>query len=163
MAFVSPITSRFIARPVTLRRTQTTSVRPNTGFARITPRAATYTAREVSAEELETVLQANERPLLVDAFAQWCGPCQYLIPQLDIVADKFGDRLDILKFNTELYPDLSSALMIRGLPTLFFIKDGKLLYRMEGALSAEQLEKLVDYVLFDGPQPDFSTDNLQAT
>lgn len=45
---------------------------------------------------------------------EWCGPCQFLLPQLDIVAEKFGDRLDILKFDTEQYPKLASALRVRG-------------------------------------------------
>lgn len=112
--------------------------------------------REVSAEELEVALQANARPMLVDAFAKWCGPCQFLLPQLDIVAEKFGDRLDILKFDTEQYPKLASALRVRGLPTLFFVKDGKLRYRMEGALTAEQLEEVIEFVLFDGPPPSFA-------
>lgn len=110
-------------------------------------------AVKVTADELEVKLQACERPVLLDAFAEWCGPCQFLIPHLDAVADKYGDRLDVLKLDTEEFPDLASALMIRGLPTLFFIKDGKLRYRMEGAVTTEQLDKLVDYLLFDGPQP----------
>lgn len=71
-------------------------------------------AREVTADELESVLEANQRPVLVDAFAEWCGPCQYLIPQLDILASRLGHKVDVVKLDTEKFPDLASALMVRG-------------------------------------------------
>ncbi|CAN8066331.1 unnamed protein product [Agarophyton chilense] len=154
MAFIPLITTSFVSGWATLPERNKSFIRPRVALARKSPTAVAFKAREVSAQELEKVLQANERPLVVDAFAKWCGPCQYLIPQLDIVADKFGERLDIVKLDTELYPDLASALMIKGLPTLFFIKDGKLQYRMEGALGAPELEKLIDYILFNGPPLD---------
>ena len=52
--------------------------------------------------------------MILLAIEEWCGPCQFLIPQLDLLAEKYGDKLDIVKFDTEEFPDLASALMIRG-------------------------------------------------
>lgn len=122
---------------------------------RATSRTTTPTAkaREVSATELEQIIAAGARPLLLDAYAPWCGPCQFMLPELDVVAQRYGDAVDILKLDTEQYPDLASAMRIRGLPTLMFIKDTELLFRMEGALPSVEIEKLVNYLFFDGPKP----------
>lgn len=80
-----------------------------------------------------------------------------LKPELEKLAGRYKDAVDILKFDTEAndaHMDMASAMMVRGLPTLFFIKDGQLLYRMEGALPAESLEIIVDHLFFDGPKPE---------
>mmetsp|Transcript_38156 Transcript_38156/g.50266 ORF Transcript_38156/g.50266 Transcript_38156/m.50266 type:complete len:168 (+) Transcript_38156:248-751(+) len=111
-------------------------------------------AKEVTGEELELEFQDWSKPMLLDVYAKWCGPCQLLIPELDKLSDKMGDRLRIVKLDSDAYPQISNAFRVRGLPTLMFLKDGELKARIEGALPAEELEKIVDHHLFDGPAPE---------
>lgn len=113
MAFINLSSSFLSARPASTRPPRACARRAHT------PRAQARKAQEVSAEQLELMVETNERPLVIDAFAQWCGPCQFLLPQLDIVAERFGDALDILKLDTEVHPDLASALMVRGYVFMF--------------------------------------------
>lgn len=80
-----------------------------------------------------------------------CGPCQFLLPILDELAARYEGRLRILKVDTESEPELASALAIRGLPTLCFVRDGALKYRMEGALAADELASIIDQILLDVP------------
>lgn len=77
-----------------------------------------------------------------------------MAPELDTLSKRYGDAIDILKLDTEKYSELASAMMVRGLPTLFFINEGQLKFRMEGALPAHELEKLVNYFFFKGPRPE---------
>jgi thioredoxin 1 len=116
--------------------------------------------RTVTADELEVILNGKPGPVILDAFAKWCGPCQFLIPQLDMLAERMGDRIQILKLDTDEEPDYASAIGVRGLPTLFFIQDGKLKHRMEGALNAEDLAELSEHFFFDGPVPSFAKTEL---
>lgn len=83
-----------------------------------------------------------------------CGPCKILAGELQELSGRFGDSIDILKLDTEKHGDLASAMMIRGLPTVMFIKDTTLLFRTEGAVPADDLESLVNYFFFDGPKPE---------
>lgn len=83
-----------------------------------------------------------------------CGPCKILAGELQELSQRFGDAVDVLKLDTEKYGDLASAMMIRGLPTIMFIKDTTLLFRTEGAVGVDDLESLVNYFFFNGPKPD---------
>lgn len=89
--------------------------------------------------------------------AKWCGPCQFLIPELERLAEKMGDRIQILKLDTDEEAEYASAIGVRGLPTLFFISDGQLRYKMEGAMSAGDLERMAEHFFFDGPKPVFDS------
>ena len=65
-----------------------------------------------------THTQDCETPILVDVFAVWCGPCQLMAPELDKVAEKFGDKLRVLKIDADDEDEVASSLQIRGLPTV---------------------------------------------
>ena len=85
-------------------------------------------------------LLANcDRPVLVDFYANWCGPCQMMSPILEEVGAKMKDRLQIVKIDTEKYPQLASQYQIQALPTLVLFKDGKAIERIEGVRQAPQL------------------------
>lgn len=104
--------------------------------------------QQVDHDGLEAALKSDSTtPLLVDFYAPWCGPCQFLLPVLDELAARYEGRLRILKVDTESEPELASALAIRGLPTLCFVRDGALKYRMEGALAADELAQIIDQIL----------------
>jgi thioredoxin 1 len=89
------------------------------------------------------VLQAT-RPVLVDYWAEWCGPCKQIAPILDELAGEYGERLQIVKLNTEQNRAIPAQFGIRGIPTLMLFKDGQLAATKVGALSKTQLTAFID-------------------
>lgn len=89
------------------------------------------------------VIQAN-KPVLVDYWAEWCGPCKAIAPILDEVAEAYGDRLQVAKMNVDENADVPRKFGIRGIPTLMLFKDGQLAATKVGALSKAQLTSFLD-------------------
>jgi thioredoxin 1 len=98
----------------------------------------------VSDETFETkVLQAS-RPVLVDFWAEWCGPCKAIAPILDQIAVDFQDRLDIAKVDVEGSQSTAMKYGIRSIPTLMLFKGGVVEAQHVGIVSKEQLQKLLE-------------------
>ncbi len=95
----------------------------------------------------EEMLQGSEIPLLVDFYAPWCGPCQMMGPILEKVGAELKDQLQVVKINTDKYPDLATKHKITSLPTLVVFKNGKPVDRIEGLVRAEQLIQHLSQVL----------------
>jgi thioredoxin 1 len=89
------------------------------------------------------VLQAK-RPVLVDYWAEWCGPCKQIAPILDELAGEYGERLLIAKMDTEQNRTIPTQYGIRGIPTLMLFKDGQLAATQVGAVSKTQLKAFID-------------------
>ncbi|MCT7960397.1 thioredoxin [Laspinema sp. D1] len=87
----------------------------------------------------EEMLTDSEVPVLVDFYAAWCGPCQMMAPVLDEVNARLKNRIQVVKIDTEKYPDLATEHRIYALPTLVLFEKGKPVQRFEGFVSAEQL------------------------
>jgi thioredoxin len=87
----------------------------------------------------EDLIASSEKPLLVDFYATWCGPCRMLAPILDQVQALMRDKLQIVKIDTDRYPDLASHYEIHALPTLVLFKKGQPVERIEGVMPPEQL------------------------
>ena len=81
----------------------------------------------------------DDKPVLVDFYANWCGPCQMLSPVLKQVKDNLGERITILKIDTDKNHELASKYNVRGVPTMILFKNGKQLWRQSGLLTKEQL------------------------
>ena len=96
--------------------------------------------------ELEIALQDRDRVMLVDFYATWCGPCVLLQQELEQVSKIMGDAVRIVKVDTDVEQDLSSALGIAGLPTLMFVfpDNSKPALRTEGLLSSAQILRILD-------------------
>lgn len=102
--------------------------------------------RKVDQEELEVAIQNRDKPLVIDFYATWCGPCVLLAKELEQVADELGDKVEILKVDTDEQPEISSQLQIQGLPTMVFVsmdKDKPAL-RTEGLLAANVIKEIID-------------------
>lgn len=95
----------------------------------------------------EEMLQGTEVPLLVDFYAPWCGPCQMMGPVLEQVGAQLKDRIQVVKINTDKYPDLASKHRITSLPTLVVFRNGQPVDRIEGLVRAEQLIQHLKQVL----------------
>jgi len=90
-------------------------------------------------DSFDDMLANSELPTLVDFYAPWCGPCQMMTGILKEVKTQLGDRVNIVKINTDNYPQITTQHRIEALPTLVLFKDGKPSDRIEGVLRPEQL------------------------
>ena len=89
------------------------------------------------------VLKAD-KPVLVDYWAEWCGPCKMIAPILDEIADEYADRLKICKLDIDSNQETPPKYGIRGIPTLMLFKDGDVAATKIGALSKSQLAAFID-------------------
>ena len=89
------------------------------------------------------VLKAD-KPVLVDYWAEWCGPCKMIAPILDEVSKDYDGRLKVAKMNVDENRDVPAKFGIRGIPTLMLFKDGQLAATKVGALSKAQLTAFLD-------------------
>jgi len=92
------------------------------------------------------VLNADQLVLL-DFWAEWCGPCKMIAPILDQMAGEYGDRLKIVKLNIDENPQIPQRYNVRSIPTLLLFKDGTVAAQQVGANSKAKLEEFVDAVL----------------
>ncbi len=99
---------------------------------------------KVTDDSFEQDVLANEKPVLVDYWAEWCGPCKMIAPVLNDVAEDYGDKLVIAKLNIDENPNTPPKYGIRGIPTLMIFKGGNVVATKVGALSKSQLMEFVD-------------------
>jgi thioredoxin 1 len=85
----------------------------------------------------------GEKPVLVDFFATWCGPCQMMQPVLKEVAGQVGEQAAILKVDVDKNPALAQQFKIQGVPTLILFKKGKIVWRQSGVVPAHQLTSVI--------------------
>jgi thioredoxin 1 len=85
----------------------------------------------------------SDKPVLVDFFATWCGPCQMLAPILTEVKTNLGERISIIKIDVDKNQAVAAQYQVRGVPTMILFQNGKQLWRQSGVLSKEDLIKVI--------------------
>lgn len=100
--------------------------------------------KHVSDASFEADVLQSDLPVLVDYWAEWCGPCKMVAPLLEEAATQFQGRLTIAKLNVDENPQMAAKYGIRGIPTLMLFKNGKVDTTKVGALSRTQLQAFLD-------------------
>ena len=103
--------------------------------------------KHVSDSSFEADVLKSDKPVLVDYWAEWCGPCKMIAPILDEVSSAYKDKLQIAKMNVDENREVPARFGIRGIPTLMLFKDGQLAATKVGAMSKAQLTAFLEQQL----------------
>jgi thioredoxin 1 len=90
-------------------------------------------AKDVTTASFDADVLASSKPVLVDFWAEWCGPCRMVSPILDEISVEYGDKIEVVKVNVDNEPGLAQQYGITGIPALQVFQDGKLVKSMVGA------------------------------
>ena len=101
-------------------------------------------ANPITTTEFDTEVLQSETPVIVDFWAEWCGPCRAVSPILDQIADERSDELRVVKVNIDENPRASARYEVSSIPMLLLFRDGRLLDRIVGAQPAAAIERWVD-------------------
>ena len=101
------------------------------------------TLKRIKMSNFNNIIQ-SEKPVLIDFFATWCGPCKALSPILKEVKDSLGDRISIIKIDVDKNQEVASKYQVRGVPTMILFKKGQQLWRQSGVLSKEEIIKTIN-------------------
>lgn len=89
-------------------------------------------AQAITATDFSSVISGSDKPVLVDFWASWCGPCRALAPVIDQISQEMADRLAVYKCNVDEEPELATQFKIVSIPTLILFKDGKPVHTVVG-------------------------------
>lgn len=89
----------------------------------------------------------SSKPVLVDFWAAWCGPCRMVAPVVEQIANEYSDRLEVAKLDVDENPNVAMRYGIMSIPTLMIFKDGKIAQRMVGYMPKETMKRYVDAAL----------------
>ena len=100
--------------------------------------------KNVTDDSFEQDVLASEKPVLVDFWAEWCGPCRMIAPALEEIAGSMGEKIKIVKLNVDENPNVAQKYGIMSIPTLMIFKNGEMAARQVGAAPKQKLEQWIN-------------------
>lgn len=101
----------------------------------------------ISDTEFDSKVLGSGQPVLVDFWAEWCGPCRQIGPALDELSSELSGKLTIAKVNIDQNPETPSKYGVRGIPTMMIFKDGKAIATKVGAMPKSKIQEWIDSVV----------------
>ena len=102
---------------------------------------------DVNEENFESIVMNSDKPVLVDFWAEWCGPCKMMTPTIESIAEDYKDKSSIVKINVDDAPAIATKFGIRSIPSILLFKNGKVMDQRVGAVSKEELTSLLDKLI----------------
>src|SRR4026209_3025212 len=101
------------------------------------------TTKTVTDQSFQADVLSADKPVVVDFWAEWCGPCRMIAPALEEIAAQLGDKVKIVKLNVDENPNVAAKYGIMSIPTLMMFKNGEIASRQVGAAPAQQLHQWI--------------------
>jgi thioredoxin 1 len=101
----------------------------------------------VSDSDFDTQVLKSDKPVLVDFWAEWCGPCKMIGPSLEEISEELGEQVQIVKLNIDDHPDTPAKYGVRGIPTMILFKNGEIADTKVGAAPKAQLKSWLEAAL----------------
>lgn len=102
---------------------------------------------EANDDSFDSEVANHSGPVLVDFWAEWCGPCKALSPVIDDIANEYQNKIKVVKVNVDDSPNIAQKLNVRGIPTLIFFKDGNPAEQLVGNQPKDTIKGAIDKVL----------------
>ena len=104
--------------------------------------------KDVNDETFESIVLKADKPVLVDFWAEWCGPCKMLTPTIDIISEEYKDTSVIAKVNIDEAPSIATNYGVRSIPCLLFFNNGKVIEQRVGAVSKEEITSVLNTCIY---------------
>ncbi len=102
--------------------------------------------QEIDDSSFDAEVLQSEKPVLVDFWAPWCGPCRAIAPLVEELASSYGDKVKFIKCNVDDNPTTPVKYGIKSIPTLIFFKEGKVFDKIIGMVAKSKLEEMIDKI-----------------
>ena len=102
---------------------------------------------DVNEENFDSVVMNSDKPVLVDFWAEWCGPCKMLTPTIEALAEEYKDTSSIVKINVDDSPTIATKYGIRSIPSILLFNNGDVIEQRVGAVSKDELAGMLDKII----------------
>ena len=103
--------------------------------------------KDVNEDNFDSIVINSDKPVLVDFWAEWCGPCKMLTPTIDSISEEYNDSSIVVKVNVDEAPGIATRYGIRSIPSLLFFNNGKVVEQKVGAVSKDELTSILDKLI----------------